>query len=84
MFEDNKSVINSSMNSCRKIKKKHVDLSFGRVRETIVAVIVSYCFIQGSLNPADMLRKCWNRDNIGFMLQLLIFWQGDSVDLFKE
>ena len=73
MFGDNKSDIDSSMTPHSKIHKIHVPLSFYRANETIVAGVISCNFIQGSLNPADMLSKNWNRDEFNFMLKPLFF-----------
>ena len=57
----------------------HAALMFHRFRETIVVGIVSYCFIQSSLNPADFLRKNWIHDNVWCMLEPLILWKGNTV-----
>ena len=54
MFVDNDSVLNSSMTPQGKIHKRHVALSFHRVREAIAANIISYQFISGKINPADI------------------------------
>lgn len=57
MFGDNKSAVDSSMTPHRKIYERHVALSFHRVREAIAAKIISYHFIDGKDNPADVLSK---------------------------
>ena len=57
MFGDNRSVVDSSMTPHAKIHKRHVALSFHRVREAIAAKIVGYYFIPGEINPADILSK---------------------------
>ena len=57
MLGDNDSVVNSSMNLQGKIHKSHVALSFHRVREAITAKIIACHFINGNINPADMLSK---------------------------
>ena len=61
MFGDNDSVVNSSMIPQGKIRKRHVALSFNRVREAIAAKIRSYQFMSGKINPADVLSKNWSR-----------------------
>ena len=66
-----------------KIRNRNVTLSFYRVRETIVAGIISCNFIQGSLNPADMLSKHWSQYKVKYMLNRLIFCQGDTADYFR-
>ena len=57
MFGDNKSVVDSSMTPHAKIHKRHVALSFHRVREAIAAKIIRYHFIIGNINPANILSK---------------------------
>ena len=59
MFGDNRSVVDSSMTPHAKIHKRHVALSFHRIREAIAANIVDYFFIPGEINPADILSKHW-------------------------
>ena len=61
IFGDNGSVVNSNMTSQEKIHKMHAVLSFYRVREDIEANIISYHFINGKINPADILIKNWAR-----------------------
>ena len=73
MFGDEKYAVDSSMNPHSKIRKRYIALSFNRIRETIVAGIISYCFVQGSLKPAGMFSKCWSRHKVKFMLKRLIF-----------
>lgn len=84
VFGDNKSVVDRSMTPCAKIHKRHVALSFHRVRESIAAKIIGYYFIKGETNPADILSKHWSHANIWKLLQPLSFWQGDAGDLLKE
>lgn len=73
MFRDNKSVVDSSIAPHSKMHKRCAVLSFHRVRETIAAVIVSCCFIGGSLILYYVLSKHWSQDNIWCMLQPLMF-----------
>ena len=64
MFGDNKSVVDSSMTPHGKIHKRHVALSFHRVREAIAANIINYQFIDGKINPADVLSKHWGHTDV--------------------
>ena len=57
MFGDNDSIVNSKMTSQGKIHKRHLALSFHRVREAMSAKIISYHFINGKINPACVLSK---------------------------
>ena len=57
VFGDNESVVNSSMKRDSRLHKRHVALSFHRVRESIAARITRFFHIPGKINPADMLTK---------------------------
>jgi hypothetical protein len=57
MFGDNKSVVDSSMQLNAKLHKQHTMLSFHREREAIAAGILSFFFLAGDDNPADILSK---------------------------
>jgi hypothetical protein len=59
MFGDNKSVVDSSMQLNAKLQKRHTMLSFHRVREAVAAGILSFFFLPGDVNPADILSKHW-------------------------
>ena len=84
MFGDNRSVVDSSMTPHAKIHKRHVALSFHRVREAIAAKIIGYYFINGEINPADILSKHWGHAQVWPILQPLLYWQGDTANLLKE
>lgn len=84
MFGDNGTVVNGSVTPHAKIHKRHMDLSFHRVREAIAAEIVSYNFIRGVANPADILSKHWGHSKMWPTLKPLLFWQGDAMDCFKD
>ena len=84
MFGDNRSVVDSSMTPHAKIHKRHVALSFHRVREAIAAKIIGYYFINGEINPADILSKHWGHAQVWSILQPLLFWQGDTANLLKD
>ena len=81
MFGDNESVVNSSTNPYGKLHKRHTALSFHRVREAVAAKIVAFHYLPGSSNPADIMSKHWGYSTIWPMLQCLLFWQGDTIDL---
>ena len=73
MFGDNKSVVDSSMQLDAKLHKRHTMLSFHRVRETIAAGILSFYFLSGDDNPADILSKHWGYTQIWERLKSLLF-----------
>ena len=84
MFGDNKSVVDSSAKPHAVLHKRHTALSFHRVREAIASKIIAFHHINGSINPADILSKHWGYQQVWPMLQPLLFWQGDTMDLFEE
>ena len=84
MFGDNDTVVSGSMTPHAKIHKRHVALSFHRVREAIAAKIVSYHFIKGVINPADTLSKHWCHSKVWPILKPLLFWQGDTMHCIED
>jgi hypothetical protein len=84
VFGDNDSVVNSSMTPFGKIHKRHVALSFHRGREAIAAKIVSYQFINGKINPADILSKHWDHHNVWPTLKPLLFWKRDTMECLNN
>jgi len=84
MFGDNESVVNSSMQPHARLHKRHTALSFHRVREAIAARYAAFHHLPGDLNPADILTKHWGYQQVWSTLQPLLFWRGDTMDLFQE
>jgi hypothetical protein len=84
MFGNNESVVNSSNLPAGKLHKRHIALSWHRVRESIAANILYFIHIPGAINPSDMLSKQWRYQKAWTQLQALLFWQGDTTDLLKE
>ena len=84
MFGDNESVVNSASTPHAKLHKRHVYLSFHRVREAIAAGILTYRYLPGKDNPADILSKHWGYQQVWSLLQPLLFWQDDIMDLVQE
>jgi Reverse transcriptase (RNA-dependent DNA polymerase) len=80
MFGDNKSVVDSSTQVHAKLHKRHNILSFHKVREAIASGMVIYSFINGAINPADILSKHWGYSQIWSQLKPLLFWFGDTSD----
>jgi hypothetical protein len=52
--------------------------------EAIAGKFDAFHWIHGSLNPADVLSKHWGRQLIWPLLQALLFWEGDTIDLFDH
>ena len=84
MFGDNKSVVDSSSKPHAVLHKRHTALSFHRVREAIASKIIVFYHINGNINPADILSKHWGYQQIWPMLQALLFWQGDTMELYDD
>ncbi len=81
MFGDNESVVNSSITPHAKLHKRHTALSFHRVREAIAARTIAYHHLRSESNVADMLSKHWGHGPTWPLLQPLMFWEGDTIDL---
>ena len=84
MFGDNESVVNSSSIPHARLHKRHTALSFHRVREGIAAGIARFHHIGSKFNPADILSKHWGYQQAWPLLQPLLFWEGDTMDLVPE
>ena len=84
LFGDNKTVVHSCGIPKSRLHKRHVLLSFHRVREAIAAGIMKFIYIPGSINPADILSKAWGYQQVKMMLKALLFWEGDTTDLLDE
>jgi hypothetical protein len=82
MFGDNESVVGSSVRIDAKLHKRHTALSFHRVREAIAAGVLSFYHINGTINPADILSKHWGYQQVWSLLRPLMFWHGDTIELF--
>ena len=81
MFGDNESVVNSSSRPEAKLHKRHVALSFHRVREAVASNMLSFLHIKGQHNPADILSKHWGYNQVWPLLRTLLFYRGDTADM---
>ena len=81
LFGDNKTVVDSSANPASKLSKRHVLLSYHEGREAIVAGLLNFIFIPGSINPADILSKAWGYQAVWPMLKALLFWEGNTMSI---
>ena len=84
MFGDNKSVVTSSTLPQSKLHKRHSALSFHRVREAISSKMLAFIHIPGMANPADILSKHWSNHKVWPMLQPLLFWEGNTMELYSQ
>jgi hypothetical protein len=84
MFGDNKTVVDSSTIPHAKLHKRHNALSFHRVREAVAAKFIGLYHLPGEFNPADIMTKHWGYQTIWRLLQPLLFYQGDTAELFED
>jgi hypothetical protein len=84
MFGDNESVVNSSSIPHARLHKRHNAVSFHRVREGIAAGIAKFHHVRSENNPADILSKQWSYKSGWPLLQPLLFWEGDTMDLVDK
>ena len=78
MFGDNQSVITSSAVPQSGLSKRHVALSYHRVREAVAAGIVRFLWIESKKNPADILSKHWGYQQVWELLRPLLFWTDEA------
>jgi hypothetical protein len=84
MFGDNQSVVTSSTLPQSKLNKRHVALSYHRVREAIANHTLDFYHIDGDINPADMLSKFAGNQQFWPILRSLLFWGVDYVGEDKD
>jgi hypothetical protein len=74
----NSSIPNSLLN------KRHNALSYNHARKMKAAKILGYYWIDGKLNPADILSKHWANPQIWHILKPLLFYSSDPGDLIEH
>jgi hypothetical protein len=74
MFGDNQSVVTSSTLPQSKLNKFHVALVYHQVREAISKRVLEFHFLDGTINPADMLSKYAGYQQFWPILHSLLFW----------
>ena len=84
LFGDNKTVVNGASLPQAKLHKRHLMLSYHYLREALATGEYVYSFISGKENPSDVLTKHWAHKDVWPMLQALLFWRGDTLDLHKS
>jgi hypothetical protein len=77
MFGDNRSVVDSGTIPQSKLNKRHVCLSFHKVREVVAARVLISHWINGKDNPADILSKHWGYSVVSDHLHHLLFMQDE-------
>jgi hypothetical protein len=84
MFGDNESVVNSSSIPHARLHKRHTALLFHRVREAVAACVIKFRHIRSATNPANILSKQWGYKQAWPLLQPLLFWEGDTMDIERD
>jgi hypothetical protein len=79
MFGNNQLVITSSTMPQSKLNKRHILLAYHCVREAISRRVLEFHYIDGTINPADMLSKYAGYQQFWPILRSLLFW-GVSFD----
>jgi Reverse transcriptase (RNA-dependent DNA polymerase) len=81
LYGDNRSVIDNSTIPHSRLNKRHIALSYHRVREALCAGIMDFLWIDSKNNPADILSKHWSRQAINDMLHSLLFMPSSRGEL---
>ena len=84
LFGDNESVVKSSSIPHSLLSKRHLGLSYHYTREAVASEAVNFYHIPGDVNPADILSKHWGYQQVWTMMQPILFWKGDTIDLIRE
>ena len=63
------------------LKKCHLALAYHYTRKAVASSAINYQFIPGKINPADVLSKHWGYQQVWQLLQPIMFWQGNPLDL---
>jgi hypothetical protein len=84
VFGDNELVMASSTTPHAKLHKCHNALSFHHVHKAVALKTVAMYHLYGEYNPADILSKHWGYQQIWHLLQLLMFYQGNTAELFDD
>jgi len=81
MLGDNKSVVDSSTKPHAKPHKRHAALSFHRARKAAASRFVSFSFVDGSSNPADIMSKHWGCQQVWkHVLKPILLFHGDAAE----
>jgi hypothetical protein len=84
VFGDNESMVKSATRFDAKLHKRHVALSFHRVREAYASQMITMTHVNSKENPSDVLSKHWSHNAVWHTLQPLLFWKGDTMDCYED
>jgi hypothetical protein len=80
LYGDNRSVVDNSTIPHSRLNKRHIALSYHRVREAICADIMMFVWLDSKHNPADILSKHWSRQTVSELLHSLLFMPSFAED----
>ena len=75
MMGDNKSVITSSTLPHSSLNKRSNALAYHRVRSSIAAGILKFCYVNSKQNPADPLTKFLAHHEAWPLIKPILFWK---------
>jgi hypothetical protein len=84
VFGDNKTVVDGATIPHAKLHKRHNALSFHCVREAMASRFMKMFHLPGKCNPAHIMSKHWGYRQNWSMLQAILFYQGNTIDLVNE
>jgi hypothetical protein len=84
MFGDNQSVITNSTLPHSQLNKRHIALSYHKVREAIASKMVGFFKISGKINPSDIMSKHWAYSKVRETLLPLLFRRGETNPKVNE
>lgn len=84
MFGDNESVVKNSSIPHSTLQKRHLALSYHKVREAIASKILGYYWLDGNNNPADVVSKHWGMNQAWPHIQPILFCRGDTYNSLES
>ena len=54
------------------------------VLEAVASKFISFTFLDGKYNPANIMSKHWGYQQIWTMLKLIVFFHRDTAKLFES
>jgi hypothetical protein len=84
MFGDKESVVNSSSIPHARLHKRHTALLFHHVRGAVATGVIKFHHVHSTTYPANILSKQWGYKQAWPLLQPLLFWEGDTMDIERD
>jgi hypothetical protein len=80
LFGDNESMVMTAMNPDQRLTKRHIGLSYHKVKWAIAAGITQIHHVSSKNNVADILSKHWDMASVWGSLKTLMFWPLQAVE----